>query len=238
MLERAGIMSGRIVPWFAKHGVGLASALALALAVAHPGPVSAATSFTDLNPNGSLGSGQFTVYFVDNYGTKYYYLPQEQFTAGVSVALTEIDVGLNVSYGLAGSVYAILYSSVGNTVGSVLGSWKLTTPAIMGTYLATATGITGINLVAGTSYFLGIQAGSDQGSGDLFLVSNDQAVSGILYERIGSSSTETNYGQVTLSAFDLIGNGTSVPEPASLAILGFGIGVLAAARRYAARRPD
>jgi hypothetical protein len=72
------------------------------------------------------------------------------FTTSNGGAVSQIDIALDLFFGTdAGTVS--LSNDVGGALGTTLGSWSFTPPSA-GT--ATITGISGVNLVAGTSYFL------------------------------------------------------------------------------------
>lgn len=140
------------------------------------------------------------------------------FTASNEGDVTQIDIALNLLSGTdAGTVS--LSSDVGGALGTTLGSWSFTPP---GAGKATISGITGINLVAGTSYFLTASV-----AGDAFAswrVSDTAGGETIL-------GGEVDYGP--LGAFDVLGaDVAATPIPATLPLFAGGLGFVG----YLARR--
>lgn len=192
------------------------------------GQAQATTLFDDMGTNNSFGSANHLISSAWGQSSG---RPEFQFTATATGSLSEIDMAL-FGYSIPGGVNAVLMSSVANAPGQVLGSFALgNLPTASGFSIANATGITGITLTAGTTYYLGAQA-----TGGLFgntmygWADNTTGVSGRVSELVGTRSY--NLGTDTTGAFRLVGATSPVPEPASWAMMLVGVGMLG----YALRR--
>jgi hypothetical protein len=115
----------------------------------------------------------------------------------------------------------------------MLGSWSVSNQPSFGSTdsaLATISGISGIDLSAGASYFLVVVPDA----ADTWDTWNWSTVStgDVLYSTDGGGTWGTNGGAQALGAFDLIGSaGGRVPEPITIALFGAGLAGAAAMRR-------
>jgi hypothetical protein len=154
-------------------------------------------------------------------------------------SVSEIDLAVAHAGGLA-TFYASIWTDVTGSPGAQIGSdyWSLSTSASTGTCcsLVSITGITGVTLTGGSSYFmvLGPLSASDN-SWNLWNFNNQGATGGSQYSHNGGvtwGDFGTTFGS---SAFDVLGD-PSVPEPGSLLLLGTGlIGILGIYRRKSKR---
>ena len=156
-------------------------------------------------------------------------VPAFSFTVGASsYDLTQIDLALLYDSGTNGSVTVELVNDSGGLPGStVLGSWSFSgLPASGSTTsaLQTASGITGITLDAGTTYWL--EAFVTNGTSNTFDLwdYNNQGVTGTDAENTGPGFD--SLGTTTIGAFDVLGTAITAPEPSSLLLLGSGLAAL------------
>lgn len=137
--------------------------------------------------------------------------------------LTQIDLGLRFVGGTNNGALISLYTDVAGDPGILLGSWTLASLPTNRSTLATITGITGIDLTAGTKYFLGAASiGSTSDEWGLAIPLNDHG---------GREFQSGSWGPIAgLGAFDIIGSThvTPVPEPPPLALFLTGLAVFGA----------
>jgi hypothetical protein len=197
----------------------LSGGAALAGVLALGAPAQAATTiFSDFGPGMTFDTGAQWAVQGRNPGIT----SASAFTSGGVFDVSQIDVAL------ASSTDSTVIVSLRTDVGGVPGlGHRWTVPVPAGSSIVTVTGITGVHLNAGDSYFVGVAPGDRSFYGGWWL--NDQ---GYLSD---FAQNHQPYPMQTAGAFDVLGGPTvAVPEPGAwtMLILGlFGSGALLRGRR-------
>jgi hypothetical protein len=147
------------------------------------------------------------------------------FQSATGAAVSQIDIALGYLSGTNGADVQ-LWTNSGNALGQLLGSWSLANlPALGNSDLVTISGITGIDLAAGGSYYLWV--GQADTSTVLGWYENNQGLSGFFLAG-GGTATNPYYlpDDGTFGAFDVIGSVPTTPLPASLPLFASGLGAL------------
>jgi hypothetical protein len=198
-----------------------------AAAVAACGPSAQATTilFSDLGPGQSYNCCQG--YLVGKGPIGSVAVPANSFVASASGPVSEIDVAFQQVVGSDSAVVS-LWTNGGNALGTELGSWTVSGFPLLASIgaggLSTITGISGITLTAGDTYYLQIMYNAPGYGGWPF---NSQGVTGNVLESGSPAGTDLT------GAFDVLAAG--VPEPATWAMLSLGVAMIGCAARRRSR---
>jgi len=137
-----------------------------------------------------------------------------EFVAGASGSISQIDIGIGTVLG-ANSFFVALYEASGGEPGTLIGQWSnLTATETFGQCcgLVTISGISGVSVVAGTSYFLVLgPTNLDSSTSDMWNLNSTGVTGTDLYATSGCQNGSGNgcswnsNGTQTLGAFDIIG---------------------------------
>ena len=150
--------------------------------------------------------------------------PAMLFTSSNAAAVSQIDLGLSYNTGINGATVTLLADNAG-ALGASLGSWSVSSfpqwPS-SGNTVTTISGISGVNLAAGGSYFLQVTQPDSL---------SDEVWNGNSTGATGTVFTGGVYGTDSLSAFDVLGSSvaaTPLPSTWLMLLSGFvGLGFLA-----------
>ena len=186
--------------------------------------------FNDFGPGYSTGLGGYCVdgssiapICSSNLSGSADLTPAALFVAPGNYNVTQIDVALSYTEGTNSAVIS-LFTDASDAPGTLLGSWTVSGQPFNPLPVTTVSGIGGLTLTSGASYFLEISPG-DASTEDGWTY-NALGVTGEVYDPpFGGSG-------LTLPAFDILGSAlASVPEPASIVISGTALLAIVAARR-------
>ncbi len=215
--------------------ISRASAVALAGFIGLESSADATTIFTDIGPGVHDGGGLNVVGpnlgFGDHAGIG------SPFTAAVSADVSQIDLAATYAGGPTNAALVSIYTDSAGNLGTLLGSWSITnlptatTSQFSNPTLTTISGISGVHLDAGDTYYL-------------YVSTYDRDIVSLIDNNTGLRSDQI-VGFPVINAivptFDVLSGGTgsnsvtgAVPEPSTWAmmILGFaGIGFMAYRRK-------
>lgn len=196
----------------------------------------AGTLYSDLGTGGSVYDNTSPVVFKGSGSGGSSITQARPFTvSGIGdFLLTEIDLGIVYNTGVH-TFTAGIWTDFSNHPGAMLASWNMSISEPVGSccLLASQTGITGLTLAGGTTYFMVVGPQSLTDNSDNFWESNTVGATGAQLGSLDGGSTWINDSTGTLPAFAVQGDAvTTTPEPNSLVLLGTGLVAACAALRH------
>lgn len=155
------------------------------------------------------------------------FTPANEFTSLASGSVSQIDIGIGYVAGFLNQFYAAVYTVNDGLPGTEIWSQSnlMSSTEFGGCCgLVSLTGISGLDLTAGQSYFLVL--GPENVSNNAYLAwnYNSTGATGLELYSLDGGQTWNSNGQQTLGAFDILGGSSgTVPEPSSLLLLGTGL---------------
>jgi hypothetical protein len=157
------------------------------------------------------------------------FISANQFTAGDSGSVSEIDLAIGVVVGDGGGTAALYTVGGDGNPGTLLGSWSYTAHQVFGgCCVVESISISGgPTLSMGTDYFMVLSADDPTWNAWNW---NTVGATGIDEFSNDNGATWTSNGIQTLGTFRILSGGGGVPEPGTFVMLGSG--VLAAAGMF------